>query len=211
MADGYGFGAGGDWKGASRTRAAKVMANGLSGGTSFMEDYTYHLPDEGGSLVLGAHMLEICPSIASAQPRCEIHPLGIGGKEDPVRLVFDARPGAAVNATVIDLGDRFRMIVNEVEVIAPPEALPQLPVARALWKPLPDLPTAAAAWIYAGGSHHPTFSQALGVEHFEDLAEMTGMECVVIDQETDLRSVRRQLAAGAGKESVAEISRLWTC
>ena len=193
MADGYGFGAEGDWKAAALTRAAKVMAAGLPGGTSFMEDYTYHLPAEGEPVVLGAHMLEICPSIAAARPRCEIHPLGIGGKEDPVRLVFDAPPGPAINATIVDLGDCFRMIVNEVDVVATPEPLPKLPVARAVWKPQPDLSTAAAAWIYAGGSHHPTFSQALDVEHFEDLAEMTGIECVVIDKNTDLRNVRRQL------------------
>lgn len=192
MHDGYGFGAEGDWKAAMMVRVAKVMAAGLPGGTSFMEDYTYHLDSQNG-LVLGAHMLEICPSIASSQPSCEIHPLGIGGKEDPVRLVFDTPPGAAVNASLVDLGDRFRLILNEVEVVEPLEALPRLPVARAVWKPQPNLKTAAAAWIYAGGSHHPVFSQAIGAEHFEDFAEMTGQECVVIDAETRLRSFKQSL------------------
>ena len=144
MADGYGFGAEGDWKAAAMLRAAKVMAAGLPGGTSFMEDYTYHLK-QGGAQVLGAHMLEICPSIAAAKPSCEIHPLGIGGKEDPVRLVFDAPAGPAVNVTIVDLGDRFRMVLNEVDVVAPPEPLEKLPVARAVWKPRPDLKTAAGA------------------------------------------------------------------
>lgn len=193
MADGYGFGAEGDWKAAAMVRAAKVMAAGLHGGTSFMEDYTYHLDAKNG-LVLGAHMLEICPSIAASKPSCEIHPLGIGGKEDPVRLVFDAPPGPAVNATLVDLGDRFRLVLNEVEVMAPLEPLPKLPVARAVWKPQPNLKTAAAAWIYAGGSHHPVFSQGLTTAHFEDFAEMTGVELLVIDAETRLRDFKRLLA-----------------
>jgi L-arabinose isomerase len=192
MADGYGFGAEGDWKAAALTRAAKVMAAGLPGGTSFMEDYTYHLTPEGGQ-VLGAHMLEICPSIAAAKPSCEIHPLGIGGKEDPVRLVFTAPPGPGINATIVDLGDRFRMILSEVDVVAPMAPLPKLPVARAVWIPRPDLPTAAAAWIRAGGSHHPTFSQALGTVHFEDFAEMLGVELTVIDAEANLRSLKQSL------------------
>ncbi|TWT94832.1 L-arabinose isomerase [Botrimarina colliarenosi] len=193
MADGYGFGGEGDWKAATLTRASKVMAHGLPGGTTFMEDYTYHLPASGDDLVLGSHMLEICPSIAAGQPSCEIHPLGIGGKEDPVRLVFDAPAGPAVNATIVDLGDRFRLVVNEVETIEPPHALPKLPVARAVWKPAPDLKTSAAAWIYAGGSHHPTFSQALTTEHYEDLAAMLGVELVVIDADTRLRELRESL------------------
>ena len=176
MADGYGFGAEGDWKAAALTRAAKVMAAGLPGGVSFMEDYTYHLPVDGEALVLGAHMLEICPTIAAGRPSCEVHPLGIGGKEDPVRLVFDAAPGPAVNVTLIDLGDHFRLVLSEVESVAPPAALPQLPVARAVWKPLPDLATAAAAWIRAGGSHHPTYATALTSEHFDDFARMLGVE-----------------------------------
>ncbi len=167
MADGYGFGAEGDWKAAALLRAAKVMSYGLPGGTSFMEDYTYHLVEDGEDLVLGAHMLEICPSIAADQPRCEIHPLGIGGKEDPVRLVFDVCAGPAINITLVDMGDRFRMIANELQVVETEHPLEKLPVARALWKPMPDLPTAAAAWIYAGGSHHPTFCQAISIEYWK--------------------------------------------
>jgi L-arabinose isomerase len=192
MADGYGFGAEGDWKAAAMLRAAKVMAAGLPGGTSFMEDYTYHLKQDNPQ-VLGSHMLEICPSIAAGQPSCEIHPLGIGGKDDPVRLVFDAPAGPAVNATVVDLGDRFRMVLNEVDVFAPEQPMAKLPVARAMWKPRPDLKTAAAAWIQAGGSHHPTFSQALTTEHWEDLAEMWGVEFVVIDGDTRLRDFKNIL------------------
>lgn len=192
MADGYGFGAEGDWKAAALLRAAKVMAAGLPGGTSFMEDYTYHLK-QGAAQVLGSHMLEICPSIAAGRPTCEIHPLGIGGKEDPVRLVFDAPAGPAVNVTIVDLGDRFRMVLNEVDVVAPPEPLKKLPVARAVWTPKPDLKTSAAAWILAGGSHHPTFSQALTTAHFEDLAEMWGVELVVIDEKTSVRDFRNIL------------------
>ena len=190
MADGYGFGAEGDWKAAAMVRASKVMAVGLEGGTSFMEDYTYHLPESGEPLVLGSHMLEICPTIASGTPRCELHPLSIGGKQDPIRLVFDVAPGPAVNTTLIDMGDRFRMIVNEVETMSPPETLPNLPVARAVWKPLPSLSVAAAAWIYAGGSHHPVFSKALTTEHYEDFAEMAGVELVVIDHDTKLRDFK---------------------
>lgn len=193
MADGYGFGAEGDWKAAALTRAAKVMAVGLPGGVSFMEDYTYHLPTEGDDLVLGAHMLEICPSIASDTPSCEVHPLGIGGKDDPVRLVFNAAPGQAVNVTVIDLGDRFRMVLNEVETITPPADLPRLPVARAVWKPAPDLATSAAAWIHAGGSHHPTYATALSAEHFEDFSQMLGVELVRIDGGTTLNDFVRSL------------------
>ena len=194
MASGYGFGAEGDWKAAAMVRASKVMAQGLPGGTSFMEDYTYHMPGGSDSLVLGAHMLEICPTIAADRPSCEIHPLSIGGKEDPVRLVFDTAPGPAVNATLIDLGDRFRLLVNEVETVASPESLPNLPVARAVWRPAPDFATAAAAWIYAGGSHHPVFSQALTIEHYEDLAEMLNLEIAVIDSNTRLREFKRNLS-----------------
>lgn len=192
MADGFGFGAEGDWKAAALLRAAKVMAAGLPGGTSFMEDYTYHLR-QASPQVLGAHMLEICPSIAAAQPSCEIHPLGIGGKADPVRLVFDVPAGPAVNATVVDLGDRFRMVLNEIDVVAAEQPMPKLPVARAVWKPRPDLKTAAAAWIHAGGSHHPTFSQALTAEHWEDLAEMWGIEVIIIDGDTRLREFKHIL------------------
>jgi L-arabinose isomerase len=143
--------------------------------------------------VLGAHMLEICPTIAAGKPSCEIHPLGIGGKEDPVRLVFDAATGPAVNVTLIDLGNRFRMVLNEVDVVAPKEPLKKLPVARALWTPRPDLKVAAAAWIHAGGSHHPVFSLALTAAHFEDLAEMWDVELVVIDHQTRLRDFKNVL------------------
>ncbi|MEN0109806.1 MAG: L-arabinose isomerase [Planctomycetota bacterium] len=181
MADGYGFGAEGDWKAAALTRAGKVMAAGLPGGVSFMEDYTYHLPEDGEDLVLGAHMLEICPSIAADRPRCEVHPLSIGGKEDPVRLVFDAAPGEAVNVSLIDLGNRFRFVLGEVESVPPPESLPNLPVARAVWKPKPNLSHAAAAWIEAGGSHHPTYATALAAEHWTDFARMLGVELVRTD------------------------------
>lgn len=189
MNDGYGFGAEGDWKTAALVRSMKVMGAGLPGGTSFMEDYTYDLND--GS-VLGAHMLEVCPSIADGDISAEIHPLSIGGKSDPVRLVFTARSGPALNASVIDMGDRFRMIVNTVEVV-PCEPLPNLPVARALWVPKPNLKIAAAAWILAGGAHHTGFSQALSVEHMENFAEMAGMEFVLIDESANLRTLKNEL------------------
>jgi L-arabinose isomerase len=191
MADGYGFGGEGDWKTAALVRTMKVMAQGLPGGTSFMEDYTYDF--SGTPKVLGSHMLEVCPSIAADKPSLEIHPLGIGGKADPVRLVFTASSGPAVVASLIDLGDRFRLIVNEVDVIQPNQPLPRLPVARAVWVPRPNLKTAAAAWIYAGGAHHTGFSHALTMEHMEDFAEMAGIELIVIDVETRLREFRRQL------------------
>jgi L-arabinose isomerase len=192
MADGYGFGAEGDWKHAALVRIMKVMARGLPGGTSFMEDYTYHL-DPALPSTLGAHMLEICPSIAGGKPSCEVHPLGIGGKEDPVRLVFNSATGPAVNATIVDLGDRFRMVVSVVDVIKPPATLPKLPVARALWKSRPTLEVAAAAWIYAGGAHHTGFSLALTPEHLEDFAAMAGVEYLLIDERTDLRQFRSEL------------------
>jgi len=192
MADGYGFGAEGDWKTAALVRAMKVMGAGLDGGTSFMEDYTYHL-NENGMKVLGAHMLEICESIADGKPSLEIHPLSIGGKADPVRLVFNTRHGPAVNASVIDLGDRFRMIVNEVDVVSPDEPLPRLPVARAVWIPRPDLKTAAAAWILAGGAHHTGFSQSVTAEHLEDFAEMADIEFLLINQDTRLSEFKKEL------------------
>jgi len=193
MADGYGFGAEGDWKTAALVRAAKVMA-GASGGTSFMEDYTYHLRT-GGMQVLGAHMLEVCPSIAAGTPSLEVHPLSIGGKEDPVRLVFDARPGPAVNVSLVDLGNRFRLLVNEVEAVTPPP-LPKLPVARALWRVKPDFETGVASWIHAGGAHHTAFSYGVTSEHVEDFAEIAGVELVVIDADTELRALRRDLRLG---------------
>lgn len=192
MADGYGFGAEGDWKHAALVRSMKVMAHGLAGGTSFMEDYTYHF-DAANRSVLGAHMLEICPSIAAGKPSCEVHPLGIGGKEDPVRLVFDAATGPALNATVVDMGNRFRMVVNAVDVIEPLEALPKLPVARALWKPQPSFDVGLAAWIQAGGAHHTGFSLALTSEHLEDFAGMAGIEYLLIDNTTDLRQFKNEI------------------
>lgn len=192
MADDYGFGAEGDWKTSALVRATKVMAAGLKGGTSFMEDYTYHF-DPKGMKVLGAHMLEICPSIADAKPSLEIHPLGIGGKADPVRLVFNSATGPALNVSIVDLGDRFRMIVNTVKVVPPDQPLPKLPVARAIWLPEPDLPVAAAAWIHAGGAHHTSFSLALSVEHLENFAEIAGIEFLLIDEKTNLMDFKKEL------------------
>jgi L-arabinose isomerase len=191
MADGYGFGAEGDWKTAALLRTMKVMAEGLTGGTSFMEDYTYHFA--GSDQVLGAHMLEICPSIAVDNPTAEIHPLSIGGKADPVRLVFTAPAGPAIVATVVQMGSRFRMILNEIDVVKPERAMPKLPVARALWVPKPNLRVAAAAWIYAGGAHHTGFSQSLTTEHMEDFAQMAGVEFLPIDGDTKLREFRNEL------------------
>jgi len=194
MAEGYGFGAEGDWKTCALLRAMKVIGEGVPGGTSFMEDYTYHL-DPAGHLVLGAHMLEVCPSIATARPSLEVHPLGIGGKEDPVRLVFDAPAGPALNASLIDLGNRFRLLINEVDAVVPPP-LPRLPVARAVWECRPDFKTACAAWIYAGGAHHTGFSYSVTTEQLEDFAEIAGIETVVIDAGTRLRDFRSTLRNG---------------
>jgi len=191
MSKGYGFGAEGDWKTAALVRAMKVMSAGLEGGTSFMEDYTYDFGQP--SKVLGAHMLEVCPSIAERMPSLEIHPLSIGKKADPVRLVFTARSGPAVNACLIDLGSRFRIIANEVEIVPPTEPLPKLPVARAVWVPQPNLETAATAWIYAGGSHHTGLSQALSLEHLADFAEIAGIEFLSIDNRTCLEDFRKEL------------------
>ncbi|HVT80933.1 MAG TPA: L-arabinose isomerase [Phycisphaerae bacterium] len=192
MADGYGFGAEGDWKTCALLRAMKVMNAGLKGGTSFMEDYTYHL-QPGNHLVLGSHMLEVCETIAAGKPSLEVHPLGIGGKEDPVRLVFDTPAGPAINASLIDLGNRFRLLVHEVDVVAPPESLPRLPVARAVWKNKPDFKTGCAAWIYAGGAHHTGFSQAVTTEHMEDFAQIAGLETAIIDANTTLRDFQQTL------------------
>ncbi len=191
MAAGYGFGGEGDWKTAALVRIMKVMAAGLPGGTSFMEDYTYDFA--GTPKILGSHMLEICPSIANARPSLEVHPLGIGGKADPVRLVFTSPAGPAVVASVVDMGNRFRMILNEIDVVLPEHDLPKLPVARTLWVPRPNLKIAAAAWIYAGGAHHTGFSQALTMEQMEDFAEIAGIELVRIDAETRLHQFRREL------------------
>jgi L-arabinose isomerase len=191
MADGYGFAAEGDWKTAALVRAAKVMSHGLKGGASFMEDYTYQLKDQGQ--VLGAHMLEVCPSISDEKPSAEIHPLSIGGKEDPVRLVFTAAAGKAVNASMVDMGSRFRLIVNEVNVIQPKHALPKLPVARALWIPEPNLKVAATAWIHAGGAHHTALSRALKAEHLENFAVMAGIEFLLIDGKTEISDFVKEL------------------
>ena len=191
MADGFGFGAEGDWKTAALLRAMKVMGAGLPGGTSFMEDYTYHLSPKGHQ-VLGSHMLEICPSIAATKPTLEIHPLGIGGKEDPARLVFDAPAGEAINVSLIDMGSRFRLIVNEVTAVKHPK-LPKLPVARAVWECKPDFKTACAAWILAGGAHHTGYSYSVTTEQIEDFAEIAGVELVVIDADTRLREFKSEL------------------
>jgi L-arabinose isomerase len=192
MAKGYGFGGEGDWKTAALVRAMKVMGTGLQGGNSFMEDYTYHF-NPSNRMVLGAHMLEICESIADAKPNCEIHPLGIGGKADPVRLVFNSAPGPALNASIVDMGNRFRLLVNEVLAVAPVHALPKLPVARVLWKPYPNMHTGCAAWIYAGGAHHTCYSQNLTSEHLEDFAAMAGIEFSLIGKETTLHQFKNEL------------------
>ncbi|HDS84770.1 MAG TPA: L-arabinose isomerase [Phycisphaerales bacterium] len=192
MADGYGFGAEGDWKTAALVRSMKVMAAGLKGGTSFMEDYTYHL-NPAGMKVLGAHMLEVCPSIADGNVSLEAHPLGIGGKDDPARLVFNVAQGPGLNASLIDMGNRFRLLINPVDVVAPDADLPKLPVARVVWMPKPDLKVAAAAWILAGGAHHTGFSMALTSEHLEDFADMAGIESVIIDETTDIRNFKKEL------------------
>ena len=192
MADGYGFGAEGDWKTAGLVRAMKVMSAGLRGGVSFMEDYTYHL-EKGKERVLGAHMLEVCPSIAGGKPSLEIHPLGIGGKADPCRLVFDAAPGPAVAATLVDMGGRMRMILSEVDVVKADQPLAKLPVARAVWIPRPDFKTSCEAWILAGGAHHTSFSQALTAEHLKDFAAMAGIEFIRIGTGTEIPTLENEL------------------
>jgi L-arabinose isomerase len=192
MAAGYGFSAEGDWKTAALVYTMKVMASGLKGGNSFMEDYTYHF-DPADEQVLGAHMLEICPTIAAGQPKLEVHPLGIGGKADPARLVFDGAEGDAINVSVVDMGNRFRMIVNEVTAVKPKHPLPKLPVARVLWKPKPDMKTACHAWIVAGGAHHTCFSQNINSQMMEDFADIAGIECVLINIETNIRDLKKEL------------------
>ena len=192
MRDGFGFGAEGDWKTAALVRAMKVMDAGLNGGVTFMEDYTYHFSPSGDK-VLGAHMLEICESIAAGKPRLEIHPLSIGGKADPVRLVFDAKSGPAIGASMMDMGNRFRMVANEVDVAPTDAPLPKLPVARALWRPRPNLKVAAAAWIYAGGAHHTSFGYAITAEHLRDFAEMAGIEFLLIDASTRVDEFKDRL------------------
>jgi L-arabinose isomerase len=192
MAKGYGFSGEGDWKTAALLRAMKVMATGLKGGNSFMEDYTYHF-GPGRPLVLGAHMLEICESIAEGKPSCEIHPLGIGGKSDPVRLVFNCAAGPALNASIIDMGNRFRFLVNEVEAVSPEHGLPKLPVARVLWEPYPDMKQGCAAWILAGGAHHTVYSQNLSAGILEDFAEMLDVEYLLIGKKTEMPSFKNEL------------------
>ncbi len=194
MADGYGFGAEGDWKTAALLRAMKVMTQGLEGGTSFMEDYTNHFTAD-RDYVLGSHMLEICPTIAEGKPSCEVHPLGIGGKEDPVRLVFNSPKGPALNASLVDMGNRFRLIVNEVEAVEPEADLPNLPVARVLWDPKPNMDTAVTSWILAGGAHHTVYTQALTTEFLEDFADIAGIELLVIDDKTTVREFKDKINA----------------
>ncbi|MBP0457541.1 L-arabinose isomerase [Streptomyces montanisoli] len=192
MADGYGFGGEGDWKTAVLLRALKVAGRGAAGGSSFMEDYTYHLVP-GSELILGAHMLEVCPSIAAHRPSCEIHPLGIGGREDPVRLVFDAHAGPAVVVGLADMGDRFRLVANRIDVVQPPHPLPRLPVARAVWRPAPDLRTSTEAWLTAGGPHHTVLSTAVGTEELSDFADMLRTELLLIDETTQLRQFAKEI------------------
>ncbi|MFP4068732.1 MAG: L-arabinose isomerase [Opitutales bacterium] len=192
MADGYGFGPEGDWKTAALVRTLKVMTAGADAGTSFMEDYTYHLAP-GASRCLGAHMLELCPSLADGKPSCEIHPLSIGEKGDPVRLVFDGKPGEGWNLALMDMGNRFRLLASKVRAREPEAPLPKLPVARVLWDILPDLPTGVAAWIHAGGAHHTAFSYSVTREMLEDFAAMADVELMVIDETTDLRQFLKEL------------------
>lgn len=190
MEAGYGFGGEGDWKTAALTRVLKVLANNKD--TSFMEDYTYHF-EPGNHMILGAHMLEVCPTIAAMRPSLEVHPLGIGGKEDPARLVFDGRDGQAVNASLVDLGHRFRLLVNVVDGVKVEKAMPKLPVARVLWKPQPSLRESAEAWILAGGAHHTVLSYAITAENLTDFAEMAGIEAVVIDKNTSVQRFKNEL------------------
>jgi L-arabinose isomerase len=192
MAAGYGYGGEGDWKTSAMVHIMKLMASGMKGGNSFMEDYTYHF-DPANPMVLGSHMLEVCPSIADGLVKCEVHPLGIGGKEDPVRLVFNGAAGNCLNVSLIDLGNRFRLIVNEVEAVSVTENFPKLPTARALWKPQPSMEVGLQAWILAGGAHHTVYSQNLTTEYLEDFAEMLDVELVVIDKDTTIRGLKREL------------------
>jgi L-arabinose isomerase len=203
MADGYGFGAEGDWKTSALLRVMKVMGAGRPGGTSFMEDYTYHF-GPGEPLILGSHMLEICPSISSQQASCEIHPLGIGDREDPVRLVFDADPGPAFVVGILDLGDRFRLVANTIEIVAPTEPLPRLPVARAAWKPAPDLATSAECWITAGGPHHTILTTHIERDALEDLAMIAGVELAWIDESSTTAAFTRELDWSAAYHRVVQ-------
>ena len=192
LADGYGFAGEGDWKTTALVRAFKVMGSGLAGGNAFMEDYTYHF-DPNNALVLGSHMLEVDASLANGKASLEVHPLGIGGKADPARLVFNVAGGEALNASIIDMGNRFRLLINEVEAVEPQNDLPNLPVARVLWKPYPDMKTGCAAWIYAGGAHHTAYSQNLTAEHLQDFADMAGLEFIHIGKDTKLDQLRNEL------------------
>jgi len=193
MADGYGFGAEGDWKTAAMVRTAKVMAAGLKdGGVSFMEDYTYNL-EEGCKVNLGAHMLEVCPSIAAGKPSLEVHPLGIGGKEDPARLVFDGKAGPSIVAAIVDMGSRFRLVMNEIETIKPLKPFPKLPVARVMWKAMPSFETSTECWILAGGGHHTAYSNVLTEEYIRDYAEITGIELIAIVKGSTVEGIRNEL------------------
>ncbi|PJJ71067.1 L-arabinose isomerase [Diaminobutyricimonas aerilata] len=203
MADGYGFGAEGDWKTAILVRAAAVMGAGLPGGASLMEDYTYHL-EPGNELILGAHMLEVNPALSSERARLEVHPLGIGGKEDPVRLVFTADAGPAVVVAMSDMRDRFRLVANVVENVALPEPMPKLPVGHAVWKPAPDFATSAAAWLTAGAAHHTVMSTQIGVDVFRDFAEIARTELLVIDETTTLREFAKEVRWNAAYYRLAQ-------
>jgi L-arabinose isomerase len=202
MAEGYGFGAEGDWKTAILVRVANVMGTGLPGGASLMEDYTYDLTP-GQERILGAHMLEVSPSLTTITPRLEVHPLGIGGKADPVRLVFTADPGPAVVVAMSDMRDRFRLVANVVENVAAPD-LPKLPVGRAVWIPQPDFATSAASWLTAGAAHHTVMSTAVGVDVFRDFADMARTELLVIDDSTTLRGFQQEVRWNAAYYRLAQ-------
>ncbi|MCP3763474.1 L-arabinose isomerase [Domibacillus sp. A3M-37] len=193
MADGYGFAGEGDWRTAALLRMMKIAAGNKQ--TSFMEDYTYHL-EEGNEMILGSHMLEVCPTVAASKPRIIVNPLSIGGKADPARLVFDGLSGQAVNASLVEMGGRYRLIVNVVDAVESPKETPNLPVAKVLWKPQPSLKTATESWIYAGGAHHTVLSFAVSAEQLYDFAEMVGIECVIIDNDTKTSQLRNELKWG---------------
>ena len=203
MADGYGFGAEGDWKTAILVRVANVMGAGLPGGASLMEDYTYHLTP-GEEKILGAHMLEVSPSLTTSKPSLEIHPLGIGGKDDPVRLVFTADSGPAVVVALSDMRDRFRLVANVVENVPLDAPMPNLPVGRAVWKPQPDFATSAAAWLTAGAAHHTVMTTAVGVDVFRDYAEIAKTELLVIDETTTLRDFQKEVRWNAAYYRLAQ-------
>ncbi|MGW1564169.1 L-arabinose isomerase [Streptomyces sp. NPDC002144] len=203
MADGFGFGGEGDWKTSALLRTMKVIGAGLPGGTTFMEDYTYHL-GPGTPRVLGAHMLEVCPSVAADRPRCEIHPLSIGGREDPVRLVFDAAEGPAVVVGLADLGDRFRLTANAVDVMTPSQPLPHLPVARAVWKPRPSLAESAESWLLTGAPHHTVLSSAVDIETLTDFAAMTDVELLTIDEHTSSEQLAKEIRWNAAYHRLAQ-------